>query len=195
MGIGTVAPICPTCGQPAKLSAGKFGTKAECCGLWSWNGKPLVSGETHRWRIFAHAAFDPLWKSGRMKRGTAYARLADVMGMTRQDCHISLMTADQAKEVARAVREGRLDQDTREAVLGEPDEILVRVVASNFVAGLVVTNDRCSDAAPILRKQCRGKSSDELRAYFALRGWKASIVKRGPAAPIQRYATAPDTPA
>lgn len=107
------APICPTCGQPAKLSDGKFGMKAECCGLWSWGGKMLVSRETHAARIQAHEVFDALWKSGRLARRTAYARLADVMGIAPADCHISLMDAGDAHKIERLVKAGKLDQDTR----------------------------------------------------------------------------------
>jgi hypothetical protein len=117
------APICPTCLKPARLSAGKFGIKAECCGLWSWGFKPLVSRETHVARIQAHAAFDRLWKNGEMPRRAAYARLSDVMQMDREDCHISLMTVDQAKAVIEHVRRGALSQDTREPVQGDACDI------------------------------------------------------------------------
>jgi hypothetical protein len=117
------APLCPTCSKPARLSPGKFGMKAECCGLWSWGFKPLVDRETHVARIEAHAVFDRLWKSGEMKRSVAYARLSDVMQMDRKDCHISLMTVDQAKAVVEHVRRGALSQDTREQPAGGPCDI------------------------------------------------------------------------
>ena len=55
-------------------------------------------------------------------------------------------------------------------------ETLVQVRAPHFVAGLVVTDGRCTDAAPILRKACIGKSSQQLRNYFIRRGWRAVIV-------------------
>jgi hypothetical protein len=92
-------PICPRCGNPAKASKGKFGDKAECCGLWSWGGKPLVDRETHFSRIQAHAAFDPIWKDKIMSRSAAYSRLADMMQMSKKDCHISLMNARDARRV------------------------------------------------------------------------------------------------
>lgn len=57
-------------------------------------------------------------------------------------------------------------------------EILVRVLAPHFVAGFVMVDDRCTEAAPILRWAI-GKGRDELRAYFIRRGWKASIVLEG----------------
>lgn len=96
--------LCPACLGPAKLSQGKFGLKAECCGLWSWKGKPLVDRETHAARIMAHDAFDAVWKNGHMQRSEAYERLATAMQMTRKECHISLMTADQAHRVIAIMR-------------------------------------------------------------------------------------------
>ena len=55
-------------------------------------------------------------------------------------------------------------------------ETLVRVVGRYFVAGLVVSDDRCIRAAPILRKACMGKTADQLREMFQTRGWQAHIV-------------------
>jgi hypothetical protein len=52
---------------------------------------------------------------------------------------------------------------------------LVRVVAPHFVAGLIVEGDRCVRAAPILRWAV-GKRAAELRAAFARKGWRASVV-------------------
>lgn len=103
-----VAPLCPTCGKHARCSPGKFGVKAECCGLWSWNHKPLVGRETHRARILAHDAFDALWKRGAVPRSEAYRRLGVVMGLSAADCHIALMTAEQALRVVEIVASGAL---------------------------------------------------------------------------------------
>jgi zinc-finger-containing domain len=102
------APICPLCGAMARLSEGRWGLKAEHCGLWSWNGKPLVSRETHMARILAHDAFDRLWKSREMSRGEAYRRLQIVMGLGQAECHISLMSADLAARVRLLVMAGAL---------------------------------------------------------------------------------------
>lgn len=52
---------------------------------------------------------------------------------------------------------------------------LVRVVAPHFVAGMDVANGKCVEAAPILR-WAKGKTEDELRAYFKRKGWRASII-------------------
>jgi hypothetical protein len=54
--------------------------------------------------------------------------------------------------------------------------MLVQVRAPHFTAGLVLTDDRCTQAAPILRRIVLGKTPDELRATFRRRGWTAVIV-------------------
>lgn len=64
-------------------------------------------------------------------------------------------------------------------------ETLIRVatppeVRKLFVAGLVIVNDRCTEAAPILRRRCLGKSSDRLRALFKAAGWTATVVRMPP---------------
>lgn len=59
-------------------------------------------------------------------------------------------------------------------------ETLVQVRAYGpkpFTAGLIVVEDRCTEAAPILRKSCLGKSSQQLRKLFKGQGWKAVIVR------------------
>lgn len=58
----------------------------------------------------------------------------------------------------------------------DPDETLVRITASHFVAGIIVKNDRVTLSAPIL-KYMRGWTSDRVRQYCKEKGWRASIVK------------------
>lgn len=99
---------CPCCGSTATMTHGKFGMKAECCGLWSWNYKPLVNRGTHAARIKAHEAFDALWKNGHMTRKEAYHRLRKAMEMTVDECHMSYMTEKQAKAVVSLVDSGVL---------------------------------------------------------------------------------------
>lgn len=43
----------------------------------------LANTELRQAKMDAHAAFDPLWKSGRMKRKEAYAWLAKQLGVER----------------------------------------------------------------------------------------------------------------
>lgn len=53
--------------------------------------------------------------------------------------------------------------------------MLAQVTAPHFCAGIVMENDVCTDAAPILRWAV-GKPRAELRQYFARKGWRVSIV-------------------
>ena len=99
---------CPTCGKPPALSKGQFGLRADCCGLWSWGGKPLVDRATHAARVRAHKALDAIWQSGRLSRNECYQRLAAVMGMTESECHIAYMSAEQAVQVAAIAEMGVL---------------------------------------------------------------------------------------
>lgn len=74
------------------------------------NGTPLghpVGAEGRKARMAAHEAFDPLWRSGGMKRSDAYKWLAEKLGTSPAKTHISWMTADQAKRVADLCREAK----------------------------------------------------------------------------------------
>lgn len=51
---------------------------------------------------------------------------------------------------------------------------LVRVEAPHFVAGLIIKDDVCTFAAPILAWAV-GRDRAWLRAYFARKGWRASV--------------------
>jgi hypothetical protein len=55
---------------------------------------------------------------------------------------------------------------------GPPPVYWVRVEAPHFVAALKITDERCTEAAPILRWAV-GQTAEELRSYFKLRGWQA----------------------
>jgi hypothetical protein len=60
--------------------------------------------------------------------------------------------------------------------MAKSDGILVRVVAPYFVAGLIVDErGTCIHAAPILVRFI-GCSATKLRAHFAARGWKATVL-------------------
>jgi hypothetical protein len=48
----------------------------------------LILGDDFRSR--AHSAFDPIWQNGEMSRNAAYRWLANELGLTRSECHMSL---------------------------------------------------------------------------------------------------------
>ena len=49
----------------------------------------LANGDLRHKRILAHRAFDPLWKSGRMKKWQAYAWLQAALGLNEEQAHIA----------------------------------------------------------------------------------------------------------
>lgn len=95
--------ICPECDGVAERVTTKYGRLDKCCGLWSWGGKALVTGETHQARKAAHKTFDKVWKQGCATRSDAYAALASHMDMKIADCHMATMTETQCYEVLTAV--------------------------------------------------------------------------------------------
>lgn len=88
---GVIPPKCPKCGRTAMTVRTQYGPRHQCCGMHSWRGKPLVDKETHDLRREAHAAIDPLWQSGKMRRSFVYQTLARLMRITGEECHIAQM--------------------------------------------------------------------------------------------------------
>lgn len=52
-------------------------------------------------KMLAHAAFDRLWKNGG-DRSAAYAWLAEVLGIGRNECHIGMFDVEMCKKVEQA---------------------------------------------------------------------------------------------
>ncbi len=113
--------ICPYCNAPAKLRDtkviyGRSYGKAWICvnypecdayvGCHGDGGKPkgtLANAELRELRKQTHAAFDPIWrvkkhKRRAVKRSKAYRWLADVMGLSREGCHIGKFDTEQCRE-------------------------------------------------------------------------------------------------
>lgn len=90
---------CPKCGQKPKASETRYGTRLDCCGLWAWGNHPLADERTHNARRAAHDAFDSIWHFGLTSRSHAYALLAEGMELDPADCHMKLMSAEQAGRV------------------------------------------------------------------------------------------------
>lgn len=115
---------CDYCNKPASLIFGaqlyphrrdlvdkRFWHCAECkawvgCHAGKQN-KPLgrlANAELRKAKQAAHAAFDPVWRSGRMKRKDAYAWLADELGISFANCHIGMFDVDGCKAVIAVVK-------------------------------------------------------------------------------------------
>lgn len=100
-------PTCPECGKTALVTPTRYGNRYSCCGLWSWDAKPLADARTHAARQAAHAAFDKLWKVEGYSRSRCYRALSDVLGLPGEDCHMASMTAEVAERVPGAVERVR----------------------------------------------------------------------------------------
>lgn len=62
----------------------------------------MANAETREWRKKAHATFDPLWKTGKMKRAKAYGFLQRIFGC---DVHIGESDVEACKKIIAAVEE------------------------------------------------------------------------------------------
>lgn len=115
---------CPTCGKLAKfvnsqVIYGKpYGMVWVCrdypfcdsyVGAHKESGLPLgtlADANTRKARIDAHAAFDELWKRGKIvSRTQAYKELAKYMGMPVKKCHIGSFKMIQCKMVEDFVKD------------------------------------------------------------------------------------------
>lgn len=118
-----IEPICIECGNKGELVDGQriyphrpdlYAKRFYLCACGAYcgchPGTTIPLGNpcgpvTRKARSAAHAAFDPLWKRGVMSRPSAYAWLTQATGIAREQCHIGMMTAEQANLVVRLVRE------------------------------------------------------------------------------------------
>ena len=111
---------CPYCGNDAELSTGHkvYPHRSDLANLKIWACFPcdawvgthknspthaplgrLANAELRMAKRKAHAAFDPLWKSGQMSRKKAYALLSEKMGLTPDETHIGMFDVEQCKTV------------------------------------------------------------------------------------------------
>jgi ssDNA-binding Zn-finger/Zn-ribbon topoisomerase 1 len=72
------------------------------------DGKPLgipADSRTKQARIRAHAAFDELWKDGRMRRPDAYRWMQQAMGLDVDGAHIGKFTIEQCDQLVTLVQQ------------------------------------------------------------------------------------------
>lgn len=124
-------PICPYCNGPAKLidSSIVYGTSYG----WIWDCRPcdayvgvhkdsrehaplgtLANRELREWRKRAHRVFDPLWKSGRIKRREAYRIMREIMNLDEEDAHIAMFTVEQCKQLIQLLAKLPAPADAKE---------------------------------------------------------------------------------
>jgi hypothetical protein len=119
--------LCPYCGGPVQLVTGKavyphrpdlFAKKFWMCkpcnayvGCHKKTDRPLgrlADARLRHWKMQAHTAFDPIWKTAKKadqakERTQAYIWLASQMGLDTKDCHIGMFDAEQCKLVIAKV--------------------------------------------------------------------------------------------
>ena len=119
-------PICPYCDTESELVTGReiyphrtdlyrlsFYRCAKCGayeGCHPGTTTPLgrlANAELRKARMEAHAAFDPLWKSGKMNRRQAYAWLAGRLGIDFEDCHMGMFDVAMCKSVTHLCQSRR----------------------------------------------------------------------------------------
>lgn len=59
----------------------------------------LANKELRDWKMKAHDAFDPIWKSHKMRRKLAYKWLSEQMGIPWEKTHIGMFDVEQCKQV------------------------------------------------------------------------------------------------
>ncbi len=118
---------CDYCGHQASLVADSviygrsYGHNAYLCrncgayvGSHKGTDEPLgrlANASLRRWKMAAHAAFDPLWQTGvfRGRRKAAYAWLATQMDLPIEQTHIGMFDEQQCQKAIEIIRKGVVD--------------------------------------------------------------------------------------
>jgi hypothetical protein len=64
----------------------------------------LANAELRQWKLRAHASFDPIWRSGKKNRSSAYAWLSRELGLPRAETHIGMFDVETCKRVVEACK-------------------------------------------------------------------------------------------
>src|SRR5512135_427626 len=107
---------CPDCDGVLELKRDSAGRLAYLCTTDGCRGRhsahqgtglPMgrpADARVRGLRREAHEVFDRLWKSGKMKRGEAYAWMRKAMGLSSESGHISMFSAEQCRHLEREMR-------------------------------------------------------------------------------------------
>lgn len=116
--------ICPYCGKDTAYVDSEvvyrqsYGMIYLCADCLAWVGVHkgtdnalgrLADKELREWKIKAHAAFDPIWQTGIMKRGHAYHWLAKMLDIPDEYCHMGYFSVATCKRVVEII-ESSLEQ-------------------------------------------------------------------------------------
>lgn len=118
---------CNYCGKDAVLVTGKdiYPHRPDLYSLQFWSCLPcgawvgchkrskavplgrLANAELRKAKSAAHAAFDPIWKSGDKSRRGAYEWLSKRLNIPFKDCHIGMFDTATCAEVVRVCTESK----------------------------------------------------------------------------------------
>ena len=119
---------CPYCGKEAELIDSSviygrsYGMAYICFDCDAYVGthkgteKPLgrlANAELRKWKMRAHDAFDPIWKSRKMSRKKAYSWLAEKLKLPEEKTHIGMFDIGMCKKVIEICLE-MIDMDDPE---------------------------------------------------------------------------------
>ena len=115
--------MCPYCGAKAQLKDSaivyhvrSYGMAYVCSnypqcdayvGVHKGSDVPLgrlADAELREWKMRAHQAFDPLWKSGKYSRRKAYFIASDIMGKPVEETHIGMFDVQECKNLIVGLR-------------------------------------------------------------------------------------------
>jgi len=121
MSIKNTNVICPYCDMQAELTDSaevyngrSYGLIYLCRKCWAYVGVHkgtktplgrLANSELRRMKIYAHRAFDHIWKDGHESRKGAYKWLANELGIDGKDCHIGMFDVDMCQKVVDVCRQ------------------------------------------------------------------------------------------
>ena len=113
---------CPYCGGNPKLVGGGiiYPHRPDLYSKWFWQCAPcdayvgchptgtgkkplgrLADAELRKEKSKTHAAIDPYWKQGRLRRNEVYGILSALMNIDKSKCHVGMFDVPQCKEAQR----------------------------------------------------------------------------------------------
>lgn len=122
-----MAITCDYCGKDAALVSGKelYPHRPDLFGIQLWKCTPceawvgchkrsnavplgrLANAELRKAKSAAHAAFDPIWKSGSKSRMGAYKWLSKQLNVPFKECHIGMFDIERCQQVVTVCNEWR----------------------------------------------------------------------------------------
>ena len=116
-------PVCPYCGEISRQATGDelYPHRRDLYAKRFWICDPcdawvgchpgtetplgrLANADLRKAKQRAHAAFDPIWKTKKLRRSEAYAWLSGALGLPREECHIGMFDEAMCARVVEVCR-------------------------------------------------------------------------------------------